>query len=149
MSKLLFVQRPEDHSKNSCCIYKQKYYQGDKISVAYIHLSNLHPTIANKTAITKVKDTTKILPKSSCRPVKRVTAPIPKNTWEEAIQKFDQYLFSSPKPFDFIQATLTKISNFINDQIDLRIYNYALTATQMRTLMNDGAARFVPSTGSP
>ena len=38
-----------------------------------------------------------------------------------------------------------------NGQIDdVRIYNYALTATQVKTIMNDGSAlRFGPSTGSP
>jgi hypothetical protein len=32
---------------------------------------------------------------------------------------------------------------------DLRVYNNALTATQIKTLMNEGAVRFGPSTGSP
>lgn len=32
---------------------------------------------------------------------------------------------------------------------DLRIYNYALTATQIKDIMNEGAVRFGPSTGSP
>jgi len=32
---------------------------------------------------------------------------------------------------------------------DLRVYNNALTATQIKTLMNEGAVRFGPQTGSP
>ena len=32
---------------------------------------------------------------------------------------------------------------------DVRIYNYALTATQVKTLFNNGAVNFGPSTGSP
>ena len=32
---------------------------------------------------------------------------------------------------------------------DVRVYNYALTATQIKTLFNDGAVRFGPATGSP
>lgn len=32
---------------------------------------------------------------------------------------------------------------------DVRIYNYALTAAQIKNVMNDGAVRFGPSTGSP
>lgn len=39
----------------------------------------------------------------------------------------------------------------LNGQIDdVRVYNYALSATQIKQLMNDGASvRFAPSTGSP
>ncbi|KKQ66701.1 MAG: hypothetical protein US86_C0004G0019 [Candidatus Daviesbacteria bacterium GW2011_GWA2_38_24] len=37
-----------------------------------------------------------------------------------------------------------------NGQIDdARVYNYALTASQVKLLMNEGAVRFGPSTGSP
>ena len=37
-----------------------------------------------------------------------------------------------------------------NGQIDdVRIYNYALTATQVKQVMNEGAVRFGPSTGAP
>lgn len=32
---------------------------------------------------------------------------------------------------------------------DVRVYNYALTATQVKLLMNEGAVRFGPSTGAP
>jgi len=32
---------------------------------------------------------------------------------------------------------------------DLRIYNYALTSSQVKTLMNNGAVDFAPSTGTP
>ena len=32
---------------------------------------------------------------------------------------------------------------------DLKIFNYGLTANQVKTLYNSGAARFAPSTGAP
>jgi len=40
---------------------------------------------------------------------------------------------------------------FLNGQIDdVRVYNYALTTTQIRTLYNENSAvRFGPLTGSP
>jgi hypothetical protein len=39
---------------------------------------------------------------------------------------------------------------FFTGQIDdAKIFNYALTPTQIKTLYNDGAVRFGPSTGSP
>jgi hypothetical protein len=46
---------------------------------------------------------------------------------------------------------LAGASNWFNGQIDdVRIYNYALTATQIKTLYNENAAvRFGPLTGSP
>ena len=41
-------------------------------------------------------------------------------------------------------------TRYFNGQMDdMRIYNYALTATQVKQIMNDGAINFGPSTGSP
>ncbi len=41
-------------------------------------------------------------------------------------------------------------SSYFTGQIDeVSIYNYALTATQVKTLYNGGAVRFGPSTGNP
>lgn len=41
-------------------------------------------------------------------------------------------------------------SLFFNGQIDdTSVYNYALTATQVKTLYNDGASRYGPVTGAP
>lgn len=41
-------------------------------------------------------------------------------------------------------------TRLFNGQIDdVRIFNYALTATQVKLLMNEGAVRFGPSTGAP
>ena len=41
-------------------------------------------------------------------------------------------------------------SSYFTGQIDdVRVYNYALTAAQVKTLFNDGAVRFGPSTGNP
>lgn len=41
-------------------------------------------------------------------------------------------------------------ADFLNGQIDdARIYNYALTAAQVKDVMNQGAVFFEPSTGSP
>jgi hypothetical protein len=34
-------------------------------------------------------------------------------------------------------------------EINIRVYNYALTAAQVKLLMNDGAVRFGPSLGAP
>jgi len=40
--------------------------------------------------------------------------------------------------------------NYFNGQIDdVKIYNYGMTPTQIKTLYNDGAVRFGPATGSP
>ncbi|KKU99193.1 MAG: hypothetical protein UY33_C0035G0016, partial [Candidatus Amesbacteria bacterium GW2011_GWA1_48_9] len=37
-----------------------------------------------------------------------------------------------------------------NGQIDdVKIFNYALTAQQVKTVYNEGAVRFAPLTGSP
>ncbi len=38
---------------------------------------------------------------------------------------------------------------FVGQLDDLRVYQYALTATQIKTLVNEGASRFGPSTGAP
>ena len=39
---------------------------------------------------------------------------------------------------------------YFNGQIDdVRIYNYTLTASQIKTLYNDGAVRFGPASGTP
>ena len=41
-------------------------------------------------------------------------------------------------------------TRYFTGQIDdVRVFNYALTATQVKTLYNGGAVRFGPSTGSP
>jgi len=40
--------------------------------------------------------------------------------------------------------------NYFNGQIDdVRVFNYALTANQIKTLFNNGSVNFGPSTGSP
>lgn len=48
-------------------------------------------------------------------------------------------------------ARLTLLSSkaLLNRVDDVRIYNYALTATQVKSLYNNGAVRFGPSTGAP
>jgi len=47
-------------------------------------------------------------------------------------------------------ATYAGSSNFFPGQIDdVRIYNYPLTAVQVKNLYNNGALNFGPSTGSP
>lgn len=44
----------------------------------------------------------------------------------------------------------TNSTEYFPGQIDdVKIFNYALTATQVRNIMNDGAIRFGPSTGAP
>ncbi len=41
-------------------------------------------------------------------------------------------------------------ADYLNGQIDdVRVYNYALTLTQIKEIMNDGAIRFGPATGAP
>jgi hypothetical protein len=47
-------------------------------------------------------------------------------------------------------ASMPNATELINAKIDdARVYNYALTATQLKTLYNNGAVNFGPSTGSP
>ncbi|OGH33280.1 MAG: hypothetical protein A3A47_01410 [Candidatus Levybacteria bacterium RIFCSPLOWO2_01_FULL_37_20] len=49
-----------------------------------------------------------------------------------------------------IGARTITTTSYMSGQIDdARIYNYALTATQIKLLMNDGAVRFGPNTGAP
>ncbi|MBI2039505.1 hypothetical protein HYT18_00350, partial [Candidatus Microgenomates bacterium] len=41
-------------------------------------------------------------------------------------------------------------TSYLNGQIDdVKIFNYALTAVQVRTIYNSGGARYGPSTGTP
>jgi len=45
---------------------------------------------------------------------------------------------------------ITLLRGEFSGQIDdAKIFNYALTATQVKTLYNDGAIRFGPVTGIP
>lgn len=56
-------------------------------------------------------------------------------------------LFIGGSPGSGCSATLTE---YFNGKIDdLRIYNYALNATQVSQIMNDGAVKLAPATGSP
>jgi hypothetical protein len=59
----------------------------------------------------------------------------------------------TPLTAEASQATTAPFTptNFFNGKIDdVRVYNYALTATQVRTLLNDNSAvRFGPPSGSP
>ena len=49
-----------------------------------------------------------------------------------------------------IGSRLTTGDNVLNGQIDdVKIFNYALTAQQVKTVYNEGAVRFAPLTGSP
>ncbi len=49
-----------------------------------------------------------------------------------------------------IGAYNTGASAFLGGQIDdARVYNYALTATQVKQLINEGTTRYAPSTGAP
>lgn len=114
MKKLFSVQSLKDHSKNSRCINKQNYHQHNKIRIANVHLNNLDPVKANNIANTKVNSITRILPKSRFELVKSVAAEIPKKTWDEAIQKLDQYVLSSLRYFDLINFTLSKIKLPVN-----------------------------------
>ena len=100
----------KDGSKNCCYINKQKYYQSNKIGISNIHFNILQPTMANRTANTNVKDTTKALLLSTCELVKRVAAPIPKKICDEAMQQFDQYLFISLRSLRIAISQLYHIS---------------------------------------
>jgi hypothetical protein len=41
-------------------------------------------------------------------------------------------------------------ANYFKGQLDdVRIYNYALTPLQIKSIMNEGAVRFGPAEGSP
>ncbi len=58
-------------------------------------------------------------------------------------------------PLDVVPSTTrigarTSTNRLFNGQIDdVRAYNYALTATQVKDIYNNGAAAFQPSTGTP
>lgn len=89
--KLLLTSSYPNSSKNSSYIKKQKYYNGHKVLIRNIHFNILQPSKTSITAMTNVKDTIRILFKSIVPLAKKVAAPTPKNTWDEAIQRSAQY----------------------------------------------------------
>lgn len=111
--------------------------------VIYIyHFVNLQPIRKNIIDTIKLNITTSTLLKSIF-PVKKVPAATPKNTWATAIKAFDQYAV-----FKEDLAILRK--SISHDQIrDARIFNYPLTATQVKLIYNQGVVNFGPTTGAP
>lgn len=146
-----FIESPEDSRKDNCYISKLKYNKNNKIGVTDIHFSNLHPIKEKRTDSARFKDITNILPMSiCCWLVNSVAAPIPKNTWEEAIQKFAQYFLSSLIRRELINDNVSNELSLYNGQMDdVKVFNYALTDAQVRDLYNAGSVRFSPLTGAP
>ena len=57
---------------------------------------------------------------------------------------------SSTNTFRLLGTDRTTFNSPLNGQLDdVQIFNYALTAQQVKTVMNQGAVSFVPITGSP
>jgi len=61
-----------------------------------------------------------------------------------------EYLTDSTEQARLTPLDRARKSSLSNGVDDVKIYNYALTATQVKNLYNEGSAvRFGPSTGSP